>query len=96
MPEDESGQRRTLGDIEIGGEPLWLRWWKFKARFHRCPECKHRPDRHYGDFGSRWEDDKVARMLGIGQYGCRRCGHGAIADRDAASTRVLPPEGSDQ
>ena len=34
-------------------------------------------------------------MLGIGQYGCRRCGHGSIVERDAADSRVscgaLPP-----
>ncbi len=29
-----------------------------------------------------WREDKVAQMLGIEQYGCSRCGHGAIAERD--------------
>lgn len=62
---------------------IWLRWRKFKAWFHRCPECGTRPDDHY-DAGPRWEDDKIALMLGIGQYGCRRCGHGAIEERDRA------------
>ena len=67
--------------------PLWLIWWEFKARFHRCPECGHRPDRHYGSAAPRWENDKIAAMLGIGQYGCRRCGNGATSERDAT-----PPE----
>lgn len=74
----------------IPEEPLWLRWWAFRAWFHRCPECKHRPDRHYDSIGPRWEDDKIARMLGIGQYGCRRCGHGSIEERDAARTATPP------
>jgi hypothetical protein len=30
-----------------------------------------------------WADDKTAQMLGIAQYGCRRCGRGAIAERDS-------------
>jgi DNA-directed RNA polymerase subunit N (RpoN/RPB10) len=63
--------------------PLWLRWWAFKAWFHRCPECGHRLDKHYDSTGPRWEDDKTAHMLGIGKYGCRRCGHGAVEERDA-------------
>jgi len=71
--------------------PLWLRWWKFKAWFHRCPECKHRPDRHFDSPGPRWEDDKIAQMLGVGKYGCRRCGHGAIAERDAATPSEATP-----
>jgi hypothetical protein len=67
-------------------EPLWLLWWRFKAWFHRCPECGHRPDGHHSSGAPRWEDDRIARMLGIGQYGCRLCGHGAIAERDAKAT----------
>jgi hypothetical protein len=70
---------------------VWLRWWAFKCWFYRCPECGHRPDRHYG-LGPRWEDDKIARMLGVGQYGCRRCGAGAVKERD---TRVTPPGAPD-
>ena len=72
-------------------KPRWLGWWEFKAWFHRCPECGHRPDKHYDSKGPRWEDDKIAAMLAIGQYGCRRCGEGSIAERDA---RVTPPESS--
>lgn len=68
----------------MSGVPLWLRWWSFKAWFHRCPECGNRPDRHYDSPGPRWEADRIARLLGIGQYGCPRCGHGAIEQRDAA------------
>jgi hypothetical protein len=60
---------------------LSLRWWKFRTWFHRCPECKHRPDRHFDGSAPRWEDDKIAKMLGIGQYGCRRCGHGSITNQ---------------
>jgi hypothetical protein len=60
-----------------------MRWWEFTCWFRRCPECGHRPDRHDDNIGPRWEDDAIARMLGIGQYGCRRCGQGAIAERDA-------------
>jgi hypothetical protein len=71
-------------------KPLWMRWWEFKAWFHRCPECGHRPDRHYDSTGPRWDDDKTAAMLGIAQYGCRRCGHGSIAERDADAPEVSP------
>ncbi len=74
-------------------EPMWLRWWGFKTWLHRCPECGHRPDRHYESIGPRWEDDRVAQMLGIAQYGCRRCGHGASAER--AETRATPPGRTD-
>lgn len=56
-----------------------VRWWQFIWWFRRCPEC-HR--RGYGNVGPRWEDDKVAQMLGIAQYGCPRCGKGAIEERD--------------
>ena len=51
----------------VDGIPMWLRWWQFKAWFHRCPECGHRPDRHYDSGAPRWENDKIARMLGIGR-----------------------------
>jgi hypothetical protein len=29
-----------------------------------------------------WRDDKTAQMLGVADFGCPRCGHGAIAERD--------------
>lgn len=29
-----------------------------------------------------WRDDKVAQMLGVAQYGCYRCGRGAVEERD--------------
>lgn len=38
-----------------------------------------------------WRDDKTAQMLGIAQYGCRRCGRGAAAGVAAESTRPIPP-----
>ena len=69
-------------DTEDGlrmSERLRLLWWKALAWLHRCPECGHRPDGHK-DWMPRWEDDRTARLLGIGQYGCRRCGHGAIEE----------------
>jgi hypothetical protein len=50
-------------------------WW------HRlvCPaRSRWRRYRYAQPF---WRDDKVAAMLGIGQYGCRRCGRGAVAER---------------
>jgi hypothetical protein len=53
-------------------------WW------HRlvCPaRSRWRRYRYAQPF---WRDDKVAAMLGIGQYGCRRCGRGAVAERDRA------------
>jgi hypothetical protein len=30
----------------------------------------------------RWEDDKIAAMLGVAHYGCPSCGFGAIKERD--------------
>jgi hypothetical protein len=30
-----------------------------------------------------WRDDKVAQMLGVAHYGCRRCGRGAIEEQNA-------------
>lgn len=81
-----------MSDALPFGERLMLHWWHFKAWFHRCPECGHRPDEHHDSTGPRWEDDKVAAMLGIGQYGCRRCGHGAIEGRDAAATTLYQPK----
>jgi DNA-directed RNA polymerase subunit N (RpoN/RPB10) len=70
---------------ETWRKPLWMYWWELRMRFHRCPECGHWPDRHYDSIGPRWEDDKVAQMLGIAQYGCRRCGEGSIEERDGAA-----------
>lgn len=35
-----------------------------------------------------WRDDKVAQALDIAQYGCPRCGRGAVEERN----RVLPPD----
>lgn len=29
-----------------------------------------------------WADDPVAQMLGVAQYGCRRCGRGMTEQRD--------------
>jgi hypothetical protein len=37
-----------------------------------------------------WIDDKVAQRLGVAWYGCRRCGRGAIAERDAAFPGTCP------
>lgn len=31
-----------------------------------------------------WREDQTAQMLGVAQYGCPRCGRGAIEERDAA------------
>lgn len=65
------------------GPALWmrLRWWRIRAWFRRCPECRRRG---YGTATPRWSDDPVAQMLGIAQYGCPRCGKGAIEERDRA------------
>jgi hypothetical protein len=60
---------------------LRLRWWALRRTFRRCPEC-HR--RGYGAAAPRWAQDPVAQMLGIAQYGCSRCGKGAIEERDRA------------
>ena len=69
-------------------ERMQLRIWKELGRFYRCPECGHRPDLHRNSGAPRWEADPVAQMLGIEQYGCSRCGTGAIEERDAS--RVIP------
>jgi hypothetical protein len=29
-----------------------------------------------------WREDKTAALLGVAQYGCPRCGRGAIEERD--------------
>lgn len=34
-----------------------------------------------------WRDDQVAQMLGVAQFGCHRCGRGAVGERD----RPTPP-----
>lgn len=60
---------------------LLLRWWKVRDWLRRCPECG---ERGYGGKAPRWEDDKVAQMLGIAHFGCPCCGKGAVKERDAA------------
>lgn len=30
-----------------------------------------------------WRDDRVAQMLGVAEFGCPRCGRGAVEERDA-------------
>ena len=60
---------------------LQLRWWGARAWLRRCPECRVRG---FGGNAPRWEDDKIAQMLGIATYGCPCCGEGAIEERDAA------------
>lgn len=59
---------------------LQLHWWHLRAWFGRCPECRQRG---YLGNGPRWEDDKVAQMLGVAAYGCPCCGKGAVEERDA-------------
>lgn len=39
-----------------------------------------------------WRDDKTAQMLGVAQYGCPRCGRGAIENRDAVASALAPIE----
>jgi hypothetical protein len=83
------GFHHALGDLRaslwrIDSQVRWeMRWWKFKALFKRCPECHHWPDTH-DDKYSRWEDDRVAQMLGSAKYGCPRCGNGCTEEREAA------------
>lgn len=51
-----------------------LRWWKVQGWFRRCPECGQRG---YSTVAPRWEDDKVAHMLGLindDHCRCRCCG----------------------
>jgi hypothetical protein len=43
-----------------------------------------------------WCDDKTANMLGVAQYGCRRCGHGAMQQRPAAHRTPHPVETQDR
>lgn len=46
----------------------------------RCPiRARWRRYRNHQPF---WRDDKTAAMLSIHLYGCRRCGRGAIKQRD--------------
>lgn len=45
-------------------------------RFRRCPKCGVRG---YGTAAPRWEDDPVAKMLGIADKGCPCCGNGAAS-----------------
>jgi hypothetical protein len=70
------------------GDLARLRWWRFLDHFHRCSECGHWPDAHRDGIAPRWENDKVAHMLGIARYGCRRCGHGAIEERDSRAAVI--------
>jgi predicted RNA-binding Zn-ribbon protein involved in translation (DUF1610 family) len=79
-------------DVRLSfNDRIRLRIWQEFARYHRCPECGHRPDLHHNSGAPRWEHDRVAQMLGVAQFGCRRCGNGAITERDAPPT---PPEAS--
>ena len=80
------GFHHALGDLRAA---LWrvdfkiamrMRWWKFKSYFRRCPECKNWPDQHDNDM-PRWENDKIAKMLGSAKFGCPRCGHGSTEER---------------
>jgi hypothetical protein len=72
------------------GDWVRLRWWRLLDHFHRCSECGHWPDAHRDGIAPRWEDDKTAHMLGIGRFGCRRCGHGAIEERDRSNQPEAP------
>jgi hypothetical protein len=46
-----------------------------------CPiRARYRHWRWHQPF---WRDDKTAQMLGVSQYGCWRCGYGAIRERDS-------------
>lgn len=62
-----------------------IRWWALRAWFRRCEECSLRGRSEYGP---RWEDDKVAQMLGIAHLGCPACGKGAIAERNGPRVDV--------
>lgn len=57
-----------------------LKWWKLKQWLTRCPECH---ERGYSDVSPKWSEDKVARMLGLAQYGCPTCGKGAMRAKRA-------------
>jgi hypothetical protein len=35
-----------------------------------------------------WRHDKTAQFLGVAQYGCWRCGRGAIEERDAGTAAL--------
>ena len=50
---------------------LQLRWWAFRNWLRHCPECGQRG---YYPHSPRWENDAVAKMLGINTEGCPRCG----------------------
>lgn len=78
-------ERDDMYDDLTLAERFRLRWWGLRAWLHRCPECHHRPDRHHDSIGPRWEDDRVAQMLGVAQYGCRRCGAWSIEERDGVA-----------
>lgn len=56
---------------------MHLRFHKELTRWRRCPECG---ERGYGTSAPRWEDDKVAQMLGIAHKGCPCCGHGSVGE----------------
>lgn len=76
MSGEEIGQARlTLADV------INLRWWATRAWFRRCPECGARG--RGNSPAPRWEDDKIAQMLGVAAYGCPRCGQGSVEERDA-------------
>lgn len=62
------------------GQWLFFHWTHFRAWLHRCPECRQRG---YLGIGPRWEDDSVAKMLGVATFGCPTCGKGAVEERDA-------------
>lgn len=50
----------------------WVRWYHVWRWLHRCPDC----GQHGWDPQTpRWEDDKVAQMLGLLHSDrCRACG----------------------
>lgn len=69
---------------------LLLRWWGFRAWLRRCPECGQRG---YSTASPRWENDRVAHMLGIVTPDrCRCCGKGYGTDAPENLPRVTPPE----
>lgn len=45
-----------------------------------CPIRSRWRRRRYGQ--PFWRADKTAALLGVGQFGCPRCGRGAIKERD--------------
>lgn len=74
MSTDTESLRQILGTRE------WLasRLVGLLRHLHRCPECGVRPDPHWRSMAPRWDEDRVAAMLGVGHKGCRRCGNGAV------------------